>query len=363
MVKGRLGSRRARRYALGAHAALGLTVLGPIPSAKAQSPTVTSYAAPATCPDQAWFDAELARRIATSRGEAPSPASLDVQLRAVDSGFVGTLRYSDATSGQATRTVRHQSCEQVVRALALIGAVLAEASANQQTAPATLAFDDSSGSGADRNPSRSGAKRRTGQSGVPRAARPKPPEPAWQTHGRLSAGLGVAYALAPALVMTPRLGLGLERRRERSQVGYLLNVSISRATSGKLERDGGSAELTWTAVRLDGCGHLSLGTGASLAGCAWADVGALAGEGVEGVTNGRTRRALWLSPGLGVLVESKLVGPLGLELGLRGFAPLVRPRFYFNSPDQPDGSDRRWLPRRVPSVGASAEVNLVSRFP
>jgi hypothetical protein len=319
---------------------------------------VAAYAAPTTCPDRAWFDAELARRVAAS-GEATTPASLDVQVQAVDAGFVGTLRYSDAGSGQATRTVRHQSCEQVVRALALIGAVLAEASARRASAPATLAFDDSDGARTERGAARAGGPRRVGGAGAHRAARPAPPEPAWDTRARLSAGLGIMSALSPALLAAPRLGLGLERQQERSRVGYVLHVSVSRAESGTLEKDGARAELTWTAARLDGCGRLGLGTGTSLAGCAYADVGKLAGESTEGVTTGHTRRALWLSPGLGVVVGSKLVGPLGLELGLRGFAPLVRPRFYFTDPE---GSGRSWL-HQVPSVGASAEVSLVSRFP
>jgi hypothetical protein len=48
-----------------------------------------------------------------------------------------------------------------------------------------------------------------------------------------------------------------------------------------------------------------------------------------------------------------------LELGLRGFRPLVRPRFYFNPQD---GSGQRWL-HQVPLVGASAEADLVTHFP
>ncbi|MBN1606749.1 MAG: hypothetical protein JW940_08950 [Polyangiaceae bacterium] len=362
MVTGRPGWYRARQYALGTCAAWVLTVLGVIQPANAQSPAVAAYAAPSTCPDQAWFEAELMRRVAAS-GEATSPATLSISVRAADAGFVGALRYSDAGSGQATRTVRHQSCEQVVRALALIGAVLAEASAKKQAAPTTLAFDDSAGSRAERGPTRTSALRRVGQADAPREARPEPKEAAWQTRGRLAAGLGVAFALAPDLVMTPRVGLGLERQQERAPLGYRLSVSLSRATSGTLEKYGASAELAWTTGRLDGCGCLRLGPGVSLDGCAYADVGELVGASIEGVTNGHTRRTLWLSPGLGVVIGSTLLGPLGLELGLRGFAPLVRPRFYFNAPDQPDGSDPRWLHRRVPSVGASAEADLVTRFP
>jgi hypothetical protein len=359
MVTGRLCFSRTRRHASAAAAVWALVTLGAIRPARAQSPTVAGYTVPPTCPDRTWFDAELTRRVATNRAEAAAPATLQVDVRAVESGFVGTLHYTDSSSGQAIRTVRHQSCEQVVRALALIGAVLTEASARRQAAPATLAFDDAAASRAEPRPARTGAPRRVGQTQAPRTARPVPKEPAWRTHGRLGAGLGVASALAPDWLLTPRFALGLERQPVRSRFGYIVGVSFSYAQSGTLELERASAELTWTAARLEGCAQLGLTGHASLAGCAYAEVGELAGRSIEGVTQDQTHRRLWASPGLGVALGSTLVGPLSLELGLRGFRPLVRPRFYFNPPD---GGAQRWL-HEVPPVGASAEAALVTHFP
>src|SRR5512146_117694 len=79
----------------------------------AQAQPVSHYLAPPECPSAAWFHGELTRRLGSR--DAPSPIA--VEIRPAEGGFFGRVRVGETAESEIVREVRHESCEQVARAL------------------------------------------------------------------------------------------------------------------------------------------------------------------------------------------------------------------------------------------------------
>ncbi|HMA91191.1 MAG TPA: hypothetical protein VKP30_00835, partial [Polyangiaceae bacterium] len=104
---------------------IGVTSIGLSISAPAVAADVPglAYRPAIGCPAREVFAEELLRRMLF---RAPrSDKSLRVSIEYVDSAYVGSVALADAEF-TAARQVRNESCEQVVQALALMGALLLE---------------------------------------------------------------------------------------------------------------------------------------------------------------------------------------------------------------------------------------------
>ena len=98
-----------------------VAVLSVSPRAAADSVLVESYVAPEVCPDVSRFEAELRQRSAAS---AVPQGNLRVRIETQPDGFFGQIQRVEHAADLGTRELRHASCEQLVHALALIGALL-----------------------------------------------------------------------------------------------------------------------------------------------------------------------------------------------------------------------------------------------
>lgn len=353
---------------------LGFLLVGLLATAtaRAEAATPLSYRAPAGCPGQQEFRAELERSLAGS-ARSIDALGFDIAIVAEAEGYRGTLRTAAREPAEPVREVVDTSCREVVQALAFIAAVLVDPEVAEHAgvlgeapaAPEAPASEESATETAEpaprttrpatsprpkqprRSPTRSAATRET----------PAAPEDlstgtatgsAWAA--AVTAGATAESALAPGLRLGPRLGLWLEHGR------FGAGASATFGSSGEITSDGGAAELDWLRGRLEGCAGALASRGVSLHACALFDAGFIDGAGRRAPLT-ETRRSAWVAPGLlgrGVLRFGRVLGA-SAELG--GFAPLVRPRFLAVAPD---GGER--VVYQTPSVGFFAGIGLVAYF-
>jgi hypothetical protein len=320
--------------------------LFPARAADAQS---TRYSAPPECPPAAWFDAELAQRL---RGrDAAGRASLAVEIRAAEGGFVGRVQWRDPAGTEVMREVRHESCEQVARALALIGAVLIETSAppnaKSEASPSAALVP---------------ASPPTTPTALPPPAEvplwpPSSPHGSWTWRTGPSVSLAIMSAVTPILLGGPRAGWELVGEEPLRRGGLILGLSLGHLATGTRPYGVWQASLEWSALRLDACGLWRVTERLGAAPCLFMDAGELRGEGTNNAKDLR-RGSLWLAPGLAGRVEWELFGPLMLRLEAGGFFPLWPPIFYIR---RPDGGQQKV--HDVPHAGLTMEAGLVARLP
>ncbi len=296
-----------------------------------------SYSAPPECPPRAWFEAELTARL---HGRGAS-ASLWVDIRPAEGGFMGRVEWHDPVLGAVTREVHHESCEQVARALALIGAVLIETSA-----PPPARLPESVLLPPPPPIERS-----------PPALRPilPPRRPEWKWRTGPSVSFGLMSAVAPIVLAGPRAGWELSA--DQPGRGYIVALSLGRLRTGRRRYQIAEATLDWYALRLEGCVSWRVTERLGVAACLMTDVGELKGEGF-GMFNNFRQKSLWLSPGCAGRGEVRLVGPLAIRIEAGAFFPLWPPNFYF---PRPNGS--KVAVHRVPAAGLALEAALVARLP
>jgi hypothetical protein len=204
----------------------------------AQTGFVEAYEAPDVCPDAAWFEAELQRRLP---GVTPASGALRIRVEGLDDGFVGTIRRGAHDTDLGARDVRHGSCAQVVDALALIGALWL---APDRELPADTPAPEP----------------------VPATPPPPPPrvaraESAPSTPVRIAHGpsLGVAAQalVAPSVGVGPRLAYGLSLKHARSDSE--IRLAWTHSESGNISNaTGASAELVYSAGQLRLCEAIAL---------------------------------------------------------------------------------------------------------
>jgi hypothetical protein len=114
-------------------------------------------------------------------------------------------------------------------------------------------------------------------------------------------------------------------------VGPSFRVAVSWLHAASITTNGQSAQFDWATARLDGCPiALALDRGVFLDPCAVLEAGIVVGAGV-GIVDPRTAVQPWVSIGASVRLGWRVVGGLGLELGVGLLVPIVRDRFYFAS--------------------------------
>ncbi len=345
-----------------------ITALVALPRAAQAEPLAdvpVTYAAPDGCPQIEDFRHELAARLVDTSPEAWHGFAFWVSVLGEDAGYVARLRVIDPKGDDIDREVRDPQCQQVVRAVAFVAAVLVDPNAASSAPAPEPAVPPASGalppvpsaSGPPAAPALPPTQPATAPPAVPPPATAlspvvsEPAPPSWV--GLATLGLTAHRAVAEGAGFGPRFGLGF---RYGSRWGAAGHLSVTRTQSGQVQRDVGSAELTWIAARTDLCLAYRPHPSVDLLPCLLVEVGELRGEGTD--TDSRTdRAALWLAPGgLGRAVV-RLVDPVGAYVEAGAVAPIIRPHFYFSGPD---GQETVY---RVPGQGLFAGVGLALEFP
>ncbi|MBN1605270.1 MAG: hypothetical protein JW940_01480 [Polyangiaceae bacterium] len=322
------------------------------------------YQAPAECPSARVFEQQV-QRLRPEVTDA-SRSSLDVQIERESQGFRGTLRMPESSDASLTRELRSRDCLELVKALALVGAVLIDPDTRaraEAAEPESNAGTPGSGAGSDARPAQ---RRRSAPATRASAARPAgvpservatPSAARWSA--LVAAAIHVQYGVAPNWALGPRLTAGVRRWAESGWYAVEGRVSVTRTWSGEIERDIGDARMRWTAGRAELCIRFEVGEGAAVSPCGMMELGETSSTGSR-AADATTRRALWAAPGGVLRSEIVLLGPWAVLVEAAAARPLVRPHFYFDRADPTAPDD---VVYDVPAAAFGAGFGLGAQFP
>jgi len=314
--------------------ALGLAIIA-LPAEAGATPNdlgVFGYHAPAECPNQAEFSAQVAAR--TSAWLSPSsPFSVAVAIERDTQGLLGRVTFARAEQ-RTVRDLRADGCTELVQALAFIVAVLIDPQAGTTPVP------------------------------PPGEGRPPPvyPWPAVAPAPRSVAPAiwfvaGPEFAiqtdLAREVAIGERLFFGIGRG-DRSLLMSSARLSLGRAATHMVSpRSGDPADFVLETTRVEGC-LLRLSEGSfAFEPCPFVELGRLRATG--GHPSGNvTHHQFWGSLGLVFRPTWTFSQRLVLGAGLGVELPLTPYRFAFTG--EPELT-------RTPAVALEASLCLGLRFP
>jgi hypothetical protein len=274
-------------------------------SAEAGETRGFAYSAPDFCPQRAQFSDQVALRTAAWR-PAGSEFQVSVEIAPDATGLVARVRF--ARAGRETlRELRAESCEELVRALALIVSILIDPHANVTPAPARSGAPPASSSG----PAAPEAEAAQG----PRLFFVAGPELAVQT------------AAVPRFAVGTRVFIAFGRDGERWASSLRLGLTRIR-NDAQSEESGALATLEVDSARLEGgvfrfaWGRLELEPGVLV------ELGRLRAEGQHPL-GPALREKVWATVGLNVRPSVTLAGRLVLGAAAGVHLPLMRYRFAF----------------------------------
>ena len=301
------------------------------------------YEAPPGCPTGEQFAAKLGER--SSRAQLASEPVLArvVHVRIQSSGgeFVGVVDTLNHAGRPVRRSVRGSSCDEIVEALSLVGALALDSMAadvpgesNDVPAGPTRWLVGPTGDELPWPPVEL----------VPdvRPDQPSGPSRQWLVSVLASVENGWSPEWAPAGWVI------LEHRwpniRARAGIGV--------ASAGRVLVDGEQARFDWIGGIAAACHPIADVEVLSLGACLWAQFGAIRGEGIPGGTIVETRAAWrqWLAPGPALELSRRLGSSARVDLDLGVLLPIFRPEFVFDTP--------RREAHETPSVAAWAGVGL-----
>ena len=330
----RMGASMRRTVTVAVLAACGLVASRARADAR---PIALRYAAPAECPDERAFRAQVAARTPLARFDDAATPAYTVTITAARKGYAGRIESSEG----AAETHMSASCPELVGALSLVLALAIDPDA--RTAPIA--------------PPPSPPQPPPGPSPAPPPpAPPSAPErdatPSFAPPARWRASLGLDGALrsdvAPSAA--PAFGAFVAVGLARSGWAPSLRVGASYAWAGFDVPDGGGALTTRLAAHADACvWRLGLGELASIAPCAAFELASLHAEGRDLPV---LRAATALVSEVGGLARLTVEAPAALFVAVDAgaFAPLARPSFTVD----------RSVAYTVPS--AVAEIALAAGF-
>ena len=295
------------------------------------------YNAPATCPDVAYFTAQLRERTERARlAEANELArTFEIDVISADQGYSGQVEFLDDAGAKVNRRVQGEQCDAVVSSLALITALALDATVHEQDSePAPVAPPPPTPEPIPAAPPR--AERAPAKHRALRAVR---------------AGLQVGYGSATS---APRLGLlgeiefrsGLSLRLTAHYAWHELDVDAGRSANLRLlgfETGVCPLRFDWGVVGVTPCAAL--------------DLGALRAAGVPSaeLTSSSDETIGWASVGGQLALAFRPVPPFWLELrGAVEFPLRAGYRFTFKNPDQ--------TAYEVPYVSGWAGISAGVRF-
>jgi hypothetical protein len=286
-----------------------------------------SYTAPAECPDEAMFRADVARHVHDDSHAAGARLQLRIEARA--DAYDGELVAFDGEGNQGSRHISGQTCAEVAHALAFLAGLVIQL-----------------GGRIDPDPTASPA---------PPVAQPTPePVPTPTRVSTPPSGPRVSTVLladtrgafGPSLRPTAELGVELgARSTELWSPAVRLLTFIG---NSELEGSGGSAALRFIGGRLELC-PLRLGNRSFvLRPCAGGELGAVEARGELG-NDSKTLTKPWASAEVTLRVQWVATNWFFAELGFGPVLPLVRTHYFFE-PDRTLYS--------VPDVSARAALGL-----
>lgn len=299
------------------------------------------YAAPPVCPSERAFRERLDARIREAPAEPTgrSLRALTVRVAARDGGFAGELRVRDADDEESVRRVNAPTCDELLDALAFLSA---------------LSMGIVTREPAIRTPTP--------------AAAPASPDPPPPSEGERLApvepsrrGFSIGAGAATSSHVGPVVGFGEEAFVEvsyqrESFFALVLRLSGSRIAGASIDAaGGGSASLTLTSVRVEGC-PLRVRPVRTLAllPCLGARVGSLHGD-ASAIERAHSDTELWVAAELlGRVQWAPLVSWLALEAEVGASAPFSRYEFAF--------APSRTL-SKTPVLGWFSAAGLAVRFP
>jgi hypothetical protein len=277
------------------------------------APLRLDYEVAAGCPEAGAFTAEVRARAASSSASLANRA-IAVKITSSAGGssaaasFEGSVVITDDSGVTPSRAVRGDTCDEVVRALALTVAMTLDPEERPPTV-IIAAVSEAAPPPAEKPPAVAALPSRSGV--------------------HLSAGVrggaesGVGPLLAPALGIYGDVAVG----------NLALRIGGVRAVSPLVERGAGAARFARTTATLDACPfRWRPSPSVALVPCAGFEIGSLTSDGRATVDPESVAR-LWSAAGLVERVVWEPVGPLVIELEGRATVPLTRDRFYFRPAD------------------------------
>ncbi len=224
----------------------------------------------------------------------PHPASarvLDFTITASEGGYLGTLVLHRGDQVSSRQLSAHR-CDDLVAALALVGALAIERDPSAASAPSMA------------------------------APRPAPPASDTRWTARMAGGGGLAFGTGPGAMWLA----GLEGQLGLAGLGHLgLAASFGRDRD---ELEDGAVQFTWASARASACWTPFERRGFEGDACGHFEVGGLRARGME-IVNAAESDRLWLAAGVFAGLRHDMTSGIFGELQLGASLPVVRDRFYF----------------------------------
>ena len=301
--------RRSVLVRLGAFSLLSLQPAAAAPNEPA--PFELSYRAPAECPDEATFRADLAKHLRDTSRAAGTRVQLTIAEH--DAGYHGVLVALDSSGHQGTRRIEGKTCAEVAQALAFLARMVIELGGLVDSEmppppappvpPAKLVVPN-----------------------VPPPAARKPPSRVGVAVVLLGGARG---GFAPGLRPTGELGVDVRASPARWSPWVRLAGFAGKSELGSL---GGSASLRFFGGRLELC-PLRLGyTSLTVHACAGGELAAVDARGHIAIEP-KSVTKLWASAEATLRLQWFATRSFFAELGGGPVLPIVRTRYYFE-PDR-----------------------------
>ena len=295
-------------------------------------PIRVNYDAPASCPNQdAFFDAVRARteRVRKAQGNEPR---VDVNVRVIrsDRGFHGEMREVVNQGETAARSVDGETCKEVVEALSFTVALSLDPEAHApsvaEAAGATPKATPSASSPAPGTPATAAAPGTNVLIAPPALSAQSAPlelEVGLSALGTVveTAGFATGGALSVMLL-----------REANASTSSAVQLSLLFASTGLLTAPD-DHRTRFGALALDACPFRHRSGSWEIAPCALGTVGFMELTG-RGVAQPATVDRAWFSAGLDLQLSWLLGRGIVFEGALGATIPLVKHRYYTNTPEQ-----------------------------
>lgn len=283
-----------------------------------------AYDAPSGCPDRgAFLDAIRARtprpRLAATDDQEPA-ITLHVAIDSGDESTSGRLELREPDGTEETRSVTGRTCGEVMKALALVAAVMLDPEARMGPEPPVPS-----------PPSPPPPTSSAAPPPKPRPPQPSSPRPRRRSAWRPAAGaeIGMLGGVGPGVA--PMAGAFFDVERASRALTSTARLSLDVATTSSNLR-GGSQTYEWLGATLRICpAYVSLPVRLRVAPCAALQTAGHRGT-PRNVRNATTNVDLWLAPALAGALEWEASPALSVELQGGVLFPLRRTRFFL-APD------------------------------
>ncbi len=345
-------------FARGGRALAAISLLSLSSLARAQSTPEAvrvAYHAPSGCPDQAAFEAELAQHLgATTLAELGELArTLTIVIDEDSSGFRARVELMDRDGNATSREMTAPTCDQAMRAIALVAALAARSQADRNATATGQAKPTGAPATAPVAPQGDRVENQTAEpeaQNAPTSAKPRTPDREAETEREIAAGLTLATGVGPGaaggVVVLGRLGLAGKVAR---------SIALRAQASDTFRRELAAADVRMRVIkgRLELCPfEPSLAGSLRLSPCPGFEVGSQSGESYEDaerVAKSNTEARLWLAATLAARLRFR-AGSLGASFGPDLAIPITKNRFFLSQPTT--------LVYEVPDIAVGAEATF-----